>query len=653
MSEANKVIKDRLGERGEDGFFHDDKFVCNRIHYDKDAIIEASAGTGKTYTLQSIVLKLLLEKTIDSVKDLLLVTYTEKAAGELKDKIRTVLEEADCLPSDFDEVTICTIHSFCRSLLTEYAFENRVPMQVEIGGSDKDLIHRAVRTALQGDDFKSRYGESYDAYMETAGLTSTDDLVAAVENELEDGMRSGRSPAAPDDVCNAVCRDLQETIKTITFDSGGLKVHGGDKGFEPACKIVGEKIEDIRPEDFLKLFDAVSSIAGVSVKQGKTFEKLNPRVKVDGKWARLYEVRPDLRSFAETVQNASEVLSRQFVSGLAFLAEPVFKRLKEEVSALTFDDLVNRAHDVIVEESKLGENSALLKSIRRKYRIALVDEFQDTDGKQWKIFKSIFSHNPNNIDEDPNPKHALLVVGDPKQAIYSFRGADVGAYLRAKGEITKDNAAARHSLDTTYRSSPKLVSAFNRIFGAKVGTDPSWFEGMKEGDGSIDYEDVNPPPDGTEKFNGIAYHDEFGEPVELLESLPQGKEPKTPTASNSGYGNKARCLPEFLRNAAREIKRLVSLNPAYLPPPTFLFQSTRNREYTPLPRPRLCLRSSTSSPCLVGADVLRRFCSLHSLDMVQISLRPGASRKIANSPSSWTFGRSLSPRRSGASCSRV
>ena len=104
------IIKERLGECGEDGIFHDDKFVCNRIHYDKDAIIEASAGTGKTYTLQSIVLKLLLEKEaapdkrIGSVKNLLLVTYTEKAAGELKDKIRTVLEEAGCR----EEVSIAT-----------------------------------------------------------------------------------------------------------------------------------------------------------------------------------------------------------------------------------------------------------------------------------------------------------------------------------------------------------------------------------------------------------------------------------------------------------------------------------------------------------------------------------------------------------------
>lgn len=556
------IVRERLGERGEDGIFRDEKFVCNKIDYMRDAIIEASAGTGKTYTLQSIVLKLLVEKKIDSVKNLLLVTYTEKAAGELKDRIRKVLEEAGCLPSDFDEVTICTIHSFCRSLLTEYAFENRVPMQVEVGGSDKDLIRRAVRTALHSAEFKACYGDEYGAYMETAGLTTTDKLVEKTEKELKERISSGLTPPTPENVRNALCSDLQEAIKTVSFDSGGLTVHGGDKGFEPACEIASEKIKDIRPEDFLKLFGAVSSLAGVSVKQGNSYEKLNPRVKVNGEWRHLYEVCPSLSSFAEKVQNAHVILSKQFVSALAFLAWPAFTRLKDDVGALTFDDLVNRAHDVIDAESRLGGRSALLESIRRKYRIALVDEFQDTDGKQWKIFKSIFSHKVNRIDDEPNPKQgALLVVGDPKQAIYSFRGANVGAYLDAKREITDGNPAARHSLDTTYRSSPKLVGAFNRIFGEKVCDDPSWFDGMKEGGGSIDYEAVNPPPSGTKKFNGIEYHSEFGEPVELLESLP--KEQKTPEKSNCGYGCKACCLPVFLGNAAREIKRLVSLERVY------------------------------------------------------------------------------------------
>ncbi|MBQ6140571.1 MAG: UvrD-helicase domain-containing protein [Kiritimatiellae bacterium] len=459
------VIKERLGERGEDGFFHDDNFVCNQIHYDKDAIIEASAGTGKTYTLQSIVLKLLLEKTIDSVKNLLLVTYTEKAAGELKDKIRTVLEEAGCLPSDFDEVTICTIHSFCRSLLTEYAFENRVPMQTEVCGSDADMIHQAVLKALHSEEYRNQQGPDFVELMTEAGLTA-DDLVA----------------------------EIQKNFKST----------------------------DPMPE---------------SVEKGRGKKKVS-------------------------VRDCKAIL----VNALRPIAQRMFHEIKESTSVMTFDDLVERACKVVEDEAeveKAGQKGVLLEAIRRKYRIALVDEFQDTDSKQWEIFKSIFSHNVNKIDDGPNPKQgALLVVGDPKQAIYSFRGADVGAYLAAKNEITGGDDGKVKRLDTTYRSSPKLVAAFNKIFGENIGTDHSWFEDMKEGSGSIDYKAVDPPPPETKKFDGIDYHSEFGEPVELLESMSGDKPPKTPSSANSGYGNRACCLPEFLCNAAREIKRLVSLKPA-------------------------------------------------------------------------------------------
>ena len=459
------IIKERLGERGTDGIFHDEKFVCNRIHYDKDAIIEASAGTGKTYTLQSIVLKLLVEEKIDSVKNLLLVTYTEKAAGELKDRIRKVLEEAGCLPSDFDEVTICTIHSFCRSLLTEYAFENRVPMQTEICGSDKELIHQSVLGALHSEEYRKQQGSDFVELMTEAKLTA-DDLVAEVQKNF--------------------------------------------------------KATDPMPE---------------SIEKGRGKKKV-------------------------PVRDCKAIL----VNALRPIAQRQFHESKEVTSVMTFDDLVERACKVIndaAEVEQAGKKSALLEAIRRKYRIALVDEFQDTDGKQWNIFKSIFSDKVNKIDDGPNPKQgALLVVGDPKQAIYSFRGADVGAYLAARGEITKDNATARHSLDKTYRSSPGLVAAFNQIFGDNGGADPSWFEGMEEGGECIIYEGVK-SPDGKNKFDGIDYHSEFGEPVELLESIPEDKPPKTPSSTNSGYGNKTRCLPEFLRNAAREIKRLVSLEYAY------------------------------------------------------------------------------------------
>ena len=449
MSEENKIIKERLG---------DPEFMCNKIVYAEDAIIEASAGTGKTYTLQSIVLKLLVEKKIESVKNLLLVTYTEKAAGELKDRIRDILEKAKRLPADFDEVTICTIHSFCRELLTEYAFENRVPMETEICASDKMLIHQAVREALHSPQYREDRGADFSVLMTTAGLTA-DKLVDEAEKRFKQ------------------TQDLGE-------DAGGSR-------------------------DSKKLAAAA---------KGK------------------------------------------LVNHLVRLANEVFMVNKSLSSAMTFDDLVERAHEVVVREAELersGKSSDLLMSIRRKYRIALVDEFQDTDKAQWDIFRCIFSSKVNKIEDGPDPKQgSLLVVGDPKQAIYSFRGADIATYLDAKRIITGGDYTKALPLEITYRSSPALVDAFNDIFGKKAGADHSWFEDMKEGDGSIDYKDVK-SPEKSERFNGIDYHPDFGEPVELLESLP--KEQNPPKHPLSGYGNKGRCLSVFLENAAKEMKRLVDL----------------------------------------------------------------------------------------------
>ncbi len=454
MSEENIVIKERLGDPG---------FMCNRIDYSRDAIIEASAGTGKTYTLQSIVLKLLTEKKVESVKNLLLVTYTEKAAGELKDRIRDILEKAGCLPPDFDEVTICTIHSFCRELLAEYAFENRVPMETEICASDKTMIHQAVMEALHSEEYRRAQGAQFVELMTEAGLTA-DELADEVE----------------------------------------------------------------------KRFKATAPIPETSAKgRGKVKEQVR-----DCKAILINVLRP--------------------------IAQRLFQESKEAASAMTFDDLVCRAREVVVKEARLDapeRPSALLSLIRRRYRIALVDEFQDTDKAQWDIFRCIFSHHVNRIGDGPEPKQgALLVVGDPKQAIYSFRGADIATYLEAKHAITGGDDEKTFTLDTTYRSSPALVDSFNRIFGKKVKDDHSWFEDMKEGDGTIGYRDVK-PPEKSDRFNGIVYHPDFGGPVELLESLP--REQKAPGSSNSGYGNKTICLPQFLRNAAREIKRLVALRPAY------------------------------------------------------------------------------------------
>ena len=432
-----EFIRERLG---------DPTSVWNRLQYDRDGIIEASAGTGKTYALQSIVLKLLVEKRVESAKNILLVTFTEKAAGELKDRIRSVLESADVLPTDFEEMTICTIHSFCRELLSEYAFENGVPMTFEIGGAEADLFHRAVRHTLLGAAFREKYAAFYSAKMAEDDLVATDELVAEAEAALA-----------------ALVRGTPHPPKTT-----------------------------------------------------------------------------------------------EFALELAEMSEAEFRRLKADSSFLTFDDLVVRACEVIEREAERegrGERSELLETIRKRYRIALVDEFQDTDERQWTIFSSIFAAERNRLDaaDCPVPKQGfLLVVGDPKQAIYGFRGADIETYLRARSAILENQPA--QTLSATFRSSPSLVTGLNAIFQSSA-----WFSEMHTASGSINYTPVESPPQ-NERFAGL--EDLTGrEAITLLESLP-GPQPK-PTTGRSGYGNKTICLPVFARAAAREMARLKALPVAY------------------------------------------------------------------------------------------
>ena len=550
MKRNDEFITKRLG--GPDS-------VWNKLRYDRDGIIEASAGTGKTYALQSIVLKLVAdrEEPVD-VKNILLVTFTEKAAGELKDRIRDILSEAGCLSSDFDETTICTIHSFCREILSEYAFENRVPMQMEIGGANRDLIHRAVRTALMGEDFKARYGETYDTYMEAAGLASTDDLVAAVEKALDEFAKLDQPPPAPQRLDGGMMRGLAEAASGISLDFSGITVNAKSKsGFDNACASIAAARGNLASADFATFAQAVEECTA-------NFEKMNPSVNGLGRGTKLFDVRPELKSFADALANVRTVIDSQMSSDLASLAWPLFKHLKDEAAMLTFDDIVTKAYRVIGEEARReseGERSGLMDSIRHRYRIALVDEFQDTNEKQWTIFRSLFSSRVNRIEGDgaANPKRGfLLVVGDPKQSIYSFQGADVATYLEAKGRITKgEGTQPQQSLDKTFRSCKALVESFKNMFGETSG----WFAGMEEGGEKIDYPEVG-YPDGNERFLDLEDMTERSA-VTLLESLPHQLPDIESNRGSPGYGNMSMCLPIFMRNAAREMKRLRSLPVAY------------------------------------------------------------------------------------------
>ena len=131
--------------------------IWDKLDYNRNAVIEASAGTGKTYTLEHIVEKLVRGKGYD-IRSLLLVTFTEKAAGELKERIRKMLKGSESA-KHLDEATICTIHAFCREVLAAYPFESGMMMGGDIGGSDGALCEKAVHNVLVSDEFRGACGD--------------------------------------------------------------------------------------------------------------------------------------------------------------------------------------------------------------------------------------------------------------------------------------------------------------------------------------------------------------------------------------------------------------------------------------------------------------------------------------------------------------
>ncbi len=122
------------------------------------------------------------------------------------------------------------------------------------------------------------------------------------------------------------------------------------------------------------------------------------------------------------------------------------QREKRQRALLGFDDLLSRLDEALQQPG----GALLAETIRGRFPVALIDEFQDTDPQQYRIFRTLYIQQPD---------VALLLIGDPKQAIYAFRGADIFTYLRARSEVS-----AHYTLETNWRSSPAMVNSVNRLF---------------------------------------------------------------------------------------------------------------------------------------------------------------------------------------------
>ena len=442
-------------------------------------LIEASAGTGKTYTITSLFLRLILERPDMDVRSILVVTFTEAATGELRDRVRSRLRgaldafQAGQAPADdaflqellsrhdrdaaatlltsaiadFDEAAIFTIHGFCQRVLRDLAFEAGGLFDTELISSQDDLVRRAV------DDFwrKNIYSQSrlFTAYCLQTNLTA-DSLYSLV-------IRHVSKP-------ELVIVPLEAMVDYVAAEEVLLQVIPGirllwEANKDEICslltdnkKLDGRKYQQRYVSGWAAELDAWLAADRPHVplfaKASRfTNDELRLAAKKDGP-----PVHPFFDAFSDfygSTQELENLYSRQVLAIKAAAFEQVRRELelrKQAQNIQYFDDLLLRVYRSLIGPG----GSRLAAAVRSRFAAALIDEFQDTDPVQYAIFEKIFRH----------PDAALFLIGDPKQAIYSFRSADIFTYLNAVEQIKK-----RHRLGTNWRSDPQLIRAVNALFG--------------------------------------------------------------------------------------------------------------------------------------------------------------------------------------------
>lgn len=465
-----------------------DRHLC--IH--QNTLLEASAGTGKTFSMENLVVRLLIESdpatgVVCSLSQILAVTFTRKAAQELRIRIQNCLKTAisiletqkreapDYLLAlldagnekitkalhslhyayfSFQEAQIFTIHGFCARILKDHLFAgNLTPFsdELEMRSHDDDL-EKLIYDYLLTELTPEKYGT---AQLQTLFKKySVSKLMTLLSKKLQAG-----TIIAPTSF-QELFKQFSEKIKWIKTHLGVQKsqilhdffTHA--KSFKGICDREGNpKPENIaKVEAFAAIFEKETIEITDFERQMRddlylpqAFDSENLKAKALSQLSINYaEIYKELKPMIREANSESHLLAQ-----LAFECQGRFKQFLKEEERWGYQELLTLAYEAVQQPAFADQVSALYKAV-------IIDEFQDTDPIQWNLFKTMFL-------AKQGAAH-LYLVGDPKQSIYAFRQADIYTYLNAAHLLGEEN---RHSLSTNYRSLPELVEALNFLFDAQ------------------------------------------------------------------------------------------------------------------------------------------------------------------------------------------
>jgi len=494
--------------------YHND-FDPSKVTLAQSNLIEASAGTGKTFSIALMAVRLVVEKRIPLEK-VLMVTFTKAATAELEDRVRLFIRNALRLARkgvygtdplgmlvagycdteakradtealltqaqiDLDRLNIRTIHGFCQQVMKEYSFETGQVFGAETLSPEEhdricaDAFHEYWRQRV------NVMGEDLLRILLDAGLSRDD-----VYNMVKQGI-SGKIPAPvealPGDFLLPTHQARLRTqlaqwsaeIEAIREDAyADLDTNG-----QAYLKLLkGHAKTAFGPSltagDWPALFDMIMVKIGNDYTKN-TFGPLRDRI---NEAVALYEQQ---KLFGKRLANLITCAAFQVV-------DLALKKEKAARGVITFDDMIIQLAEALRrEEEEHGmamHPESLSSRLRAKFDAVFIDEFQDTDKEQYYIFHSIFGK-----------EKILFYIGDPKQSIYGWRKADIFTYFKAA-----ENVDHVHKMNINRRSNAAMIEAMNVFFKPRPETDTFAYNGSAE---AIEYVNVESPVPNTK---GILYH---------------------------------------------------------------------------------------------------------------------------------------------------
>jgi exodeoxyribonuclease V beta subunit len=471
-------------------------FIAETFPLTGRRLIEASAGTGKTYNIANLYLRLLLgdeNRAPLTVDQILVVTFTRAATSELRGRIRAKIEEAlqEYRKNDdgaqaarllnaalvcMDEAAIFTIHGFAVRVIQTFLFETGALADVELTEGDnakKSLLMADVWRQLQMND-----EPEVQAFFAALGFKQRDDFEKYYASSAAQAViRPAFVIHEPLPPLAAVVPQLNQYVKAICEpvlqERKQLNARWLDCIAGISEKQLTADIKDIFDNPIPGKEKSNTSVGTLFKKITEWFSVGTNDLKMPGgdiaTRIDIFLTKPHTTPLAETIRDillhaqscsVSEDVIKQNGSRALLLQWLQTALSVIDLSAMQLDDVVR----LINNKLQAGDVSAtaLRQAITASYPVCMVDEFQDTDPEQFAMFNNLYAH----VDQA-----GFFMIGDPKQSIYAFRGADIFSYLGVRETVAAEETVSGekniYSLDTNFRSKKNLVTAANALFREK------------------------------------------------------------------------------------------------------------------------------------------------------------------------------------------